>query len=147
MVSWIKSVGRVEVDKGKDRVAVALPIDFVWYYKWFIERKYGFCIDQPTFGAHITLGYKKLHPKLNFEIAKQYQGKRIEFEYSNNIVVGGQAKGFHNFWLHVRSEELDKIRRHIRAFDNKDFQGVHITIGNTKVCKRPFWRPMIEIKK
>lgn len=144
---WLPTGGKINVDKSKSRVAVEMPIDFVWYYKWFIERKYGFCIDQPTFGAHVTLGYTKLHPKLDFTIAKQYHGKKVKFEYSNDIIVGGQGKGFLNFWLRVQSEELEKIRRHIKAFDNKNFEGIHVTIGNTKACKRPFWRPLIEIRK
>lgn len=168
-MSWIAAKGKIEVDKSKGRVAVALNYDFVLYYKWFVERHYGLAIDPPLFGAHVTLGLKDLHRKLDFGIANQYKGETIGFEYSIDVVVGGTRKRYTNFWLRVRSERLETIRRHIRAFDSANFQGLHITVGNNKnvliaederikqnkKCRRPdridkysrlaFWRPMIEI--
>lgn len=167
---WIPATGKIEVDKSKGRVAVALHNDFVLYYKWFVERYYGLTIDPPLFGAHVTLGLAELHRKLDFSIANQYKGRKVSFEYSIDIVVGGSRKKHTNFWLRVRSEELETIRNHIKAFDSKNFQGLHITVGNNKnvlvaeeerikqnnkkrdpskrdkYSRLAFWRPIIEIR-
>lgn len=132
MENWLKTQGVISVEREFDRVVVNLPLDFIYYYKWFCERYTHLKIDQPTFGSHVTLGIKQIHPKLNFNTADQYEGDIVEFEYSNRVRIGGWRAGFLNFWVPVRSPKLEKIRKHIRAFDNKDFQGLHVTIGNNK---------------
>lgn len=174
MGDWLKTSGYISVEKEFGRVVLNLCPDFCAYYKWFVERRYRLMLNEATFGPHVTLGNTAIHKKLRFDIASPFHGQRVNIEYLNDIKIGGYSKGFLNFWMHVRSTELDQLRYAIKAFDNKDFQGIHVTIGNNKgfaaqesarlkyrekvapkrghefVKEYPigeFWPPLIEVRK
>ena len=101
------------------------------------------------FGAHVTLASRKHHNNVNWELAhQQYHNKKIEFDYSEDIYVGGRKKGFRMFYVKVFSAEIDEIKKDIGVVEDGEYRGLHITIGSYgkrgSVIK-PWWPEMITI--
>lgn len=135
MNSWLKSYGTLHV--GNDVVRIAVSDDFAKYYRTFVDKEVRLFTGLPAHGSHITIYRNKLHGKipehkLEF-LKKQYYKKIISFEYNIDIIEGGAFKKFKNWYMKVRSSELDDI---VSFLDIK--QDFHITICNTKSGTRPY---------
>jgi hypothetical protein len=132
---WLKSSGTLHV--GNDVVRIAVSSDFGKYYQSLIDKEVRLFTGLPAHGSHITIYRNKLHGKipehkLEF-LKKQYYKKRISFEYNIDIIEGGAFKKFKNWYMKVRSSELDDI---VSFLDIK--QDFHITVCNTKSGVRPY---------
>jgi hypothetical protein len=129
--NWIKSYGVLKVSD--DAIRLMISMDFIKYYKQFVDKEFRIFSDCPAHSGHITISNIKFNKSISHKAYKHLNGKRMDFEYNPNIIVGGQRKGFMNFWMGVRGEELDKLTKTIGIT-----QHFHITISNTKGGVRPY---------
>lgn len=142
----LRAKGHIVVQPKQKRVAVQLNRDFCDYYIWLIERYYKIRVGGPMHGGHISLALPKYDPNISWNYARRYHGQEVSFDYSPEIIVGGQTKNFRNFFLNVFSDELQTICLDIKA--NRKTNRFHITIANTKNRERVDWWPnMITIGK
>jgi hypothetical protein len=123
------------------RLAVELSQDFVDYYYYFITRKYWVSFQKPKFGGHISIASPRHYHDVDWEKAKTYAGKQIDFDYSVDMIHGGRTKGFHMFYLKVFSDEIDEIKNDIGAIDGPKFKGLHISLINSKNNNYKLWWP------
>jgi hypothetical protein len=108
-------------------------MDFIKYYKQFVDKQFRIFSDYPAHGGHITITQIKINKSFGFKSYKHLSGKIINFEYNPDIIVGGQSKGFMNFWMKVRSAEIDKLMKDLGIVQN-----LHVTVSNTKGGVRPY---------
>ena len=142
----LKAKGKLSVEPHNGRIVLNVSDDFVKYYSQFVEKKYWILLQQPLHRSHVTLAMSKLHKGIKWKKAVHHHGKDIEFEYDIDMLRGGYRKGFIMFYMKVYSEELDKLKDKFGIVDNSGYQGLHITIGNTKNGVRLYWPQMIEIR-
>ncbi len=146
----LKAEGKVFVDIRKKRVVVTTTYDFVRYYQWFIHRAYWVWVDLPFHGSHITIANDKLHKNVNWAWAyKKYHGKTIEWEYDEDMIIGGFRKGFYMFYMKVFSKDMEDIKKDIGVRENDEYRGLHVTLGSIMkagAVVRYWWPPMIEVK-
>ena len=132
---WLKSQGNLIVKDGSIRLMVSH--DFIKYYKSLIDKEVKMFTHTPAHGAHITVYREDKSGKLDPEKAafiKKFQKNRpIVFEYNIEIIMGGLTKDFRNWYMKVRSIQLDEIAKYLGI--NQDF---HLTISNTKGGIRPY---------
>lgn len=151
-MAWINSVGRVNVDEKAGRLVVDVNFDFVNYYNWFIMREFWIKPSTPRHKAHVSLVLPKFH-KVNLKNARTWQGDKVNFQYDPEIQIGGSRKGFQNFWLKVRSPDMDAMKKALGVIDDKNYRGLHLTISSTKHTEggvttskvMPWWPEMISI--
>lgn len=95
------------------------------YFRWWVQNRYGIILNQPAWDAHISIirGEKPLKNKMH--LWKKYDGKKVEFKYSNIVV---QAKKPEFWTVDVYCPFLKKIRE---EFGFKSDWNQHITIGRT----------------
>lgn len=141
---WIKIKGRISVDPKSNRIAVNLGFDFINYYVFFIERAYLASFSYPKHGGHVSI-FLPLHGKVDFGKAKKFDKKWVEMEVNPDVITGGKKKGIRNFWMKIRSPEIDAIKKELGIKDGPAFLGSHVTICSEKGGIRKFQRKMIEI--
>lgn len=146
MTNWVKAKGVVVVEPYAKRIALSLGFDFINYYAWILEHHYKEAYHYPKHGAHVTIANEVHHKNINYKKAKQFAGKWVEFEYSVDFCIGGARKGFKNFWLKVRSPEIEKIKKELEIYDGPGYLGLHATIAHSKGGVRKFQPKIIEIK-
>ena len=138
--------GVVRVDEDHEIMYVETSNDILEYYLWFIRREYWIDLGTPMRGAHVTIASKEWHG-VDWKIAKRlYDGKMVDMEYSPDIVRGGYTKGFIMFYLKVRSQDIEDIKKELGIIDGERYRGLHLTVANSK--NRPvkeYWPKMIEI--
>lgn len=144
MTNLITAKGIVKFTEGK--LAVIVSPDFTRYYNWFITRRYWIAFHTPAHKPHITLVNRNIHDEVDWNRAKRYHNRKVEFEYDPYLVEGGFTKGFIMFYLSVYSKELDNIKTDLRVKENKNYKGLHITIANNKAGNNLWWPKMIELK-
>ena len=146
----IQSKGIVSVSVKHRRIVVDLNDDFVKYYQWFLQREFWWMVDGPLHGSHITIASTKFHADVNWAWAcKQYHRKIVEFEYDEDIIIGGWTKGFKMFYLKVYSEGIETIKRDIGVREKDTYRGLHCTLGSlgkSSNMLRPYWPQLITIK-
>lgn len=138
MSQWIKAQGKLYV--GDDVVRIAISNDFILYYKSLVDKQVKLFTHLPSHGAHITIHNPKIHGKLSPEqkkfLKESYSGRKITFEYNNDIIEGGKTKKtFRNWYMNVRSITAEAICKYLK---NDTGKGLHITICNTKGGERPY---------
>lgn len=136
METWLTSYGRLQIIGRNIRLMVSQ--DLLRFYKSFVDKEFRIFSNSPAHGAHVTIVNQKIHKNWNAasvnEVRKEFNNRPIKFFYNPNIVVGiGKDKSFANFWMHVKSAELDRI---IQILDVK--QDFHLTISNTKGGVKPY---------
>lgn len=114
-----------------------IQIDADWgivlLYTKFIKESLGLDkLNSPRQGSHITIIDNKIHKNVRLSGAKHWNNRRVTFRYDPNIVEGGRAGVFRNFYLKVECEEINKIKKELGVVDSPRFLGSHLTIGNTK---------------
>lgn len=128
---WLQSQGELVVNNGNIRLAVSN--DFILYYKTFVDKTFRMFTHTPAHGAHITITNPNIHKNVDREYFKFlknfYKNRSISFQYNPHIFVGGYTKNFLNFYMKVKSIELENICKRIKI-DQGD--NLHITISNTK---------------
>jgi hypothetical protein len=134
---FLKSEGKLEISNGAVRLKVSM--DFIRYYKSLIDKEYRIFSNFPAHGSHITLFHPKIHGvldsfKVKF-IKKFYMDNKIPFEYNPYIIQGGHTKNFRNWYLNVKSVQLNEIVNYLGASVG---HGLHLTICNTKGGVRPY---------
>jgi len=105
------------------------------YYRWWVWKRYMIVLNQPSWGAHISVlrGGKPREDKIH--LWKKYQGEKIDFEYSPNIHQQGDDTGDlgPHWFVDAWSERLSDIREEL-GFTN-EFGGkkikYHLTCGRT----------------
>ena len=121
--------------KFTDCLRVNINNDFCFYYKWLIEKHYynTLKLQTPAHGCHITLYRPTIHGQINFDKVYNFIDKVVEFEYDpTNIRIGGQSKGFMNFYVPVYSDEFSRIEKKLGIRNKTNFLGYHITLVNNK---------------
>lgn len=129
--NWIKSYGTLQVRD--DAIRLMVSMDFIKYYKQFVDKQFRIFSDYPAHGGHVTVAQIKINKSFGFKSYKHLSGQIVNFEYNPDIIVGGQSKGFMNFWMKVRSDELDKLMKYLGIVQN-----LHVTVSNTKGGVRPY---------
>jgi hypothetical protein len=142
----LKAMGTISVDASRSRIVVDVSQDMVDYYDWFIQKHYWIQLQKPLHGAHITITNSKFHKDVRWDLAKDYHGKPIEFEYDPYLIQGGFTKGFIMFYLKVFSDEIDQMKQELGIREREGYRGLHLTISNGKGGVRPYWPKMIEVK-
>lgn len=130
---FLKAKGRFSVDK--NTLKVVLDRDFCRYYKWLYDQYYFNTIKTqiPMHGAHIGIVNPKIHKDVDTTKFLYLNKQEICFEYNIEGYFGGYTKGFKNFWLDVRSKELENIALSLKVLKTyKNFSHFHITILNNK---------------
>jgi hypothetical protein len=142
----LEAKGKIQVKQ--DDLRVLVSPDFSAYYRWLIERHFWIHVNPPKHAPHISLFLPKIHKHFNYGIAAQFNGLEIQFEYDPKIQIGGFTSGwFRNFYIYVRSRELDKLKLAAGIRDNPGYRGLHVTVGNTKQPRNGiFFPPMIELR-
>lgn len=130
-MNWLKSYGTLQVRD--DAIRLTVSYDFINYYKQFVDKEFRIFSDRPAHSGHITICNVKINKSFGFKSYKHLNGKVLNFEYNPDIIVGGKSKGFMNFWMKVRSDEIDKLLKQLGVT-----QDLHITISNTKNGIRPY---------
>ena len=138
MNKWLTSYGKLEVTKTGIRIVVSS--DFVRFYRSLLDKEVKLFTWLPSHGAHITIWMRNFHPDIERDkvlfIQKFYKNRNIKFEYNPNIMEGGGVlKGFRNWWMHVKCQDLIDIKKHLGIVD---FSDPHITICNTKPGEVPY---------
>lgn len=107
------------------------------YYRWWVMKRYWVELQNPSWGAHISVlrGGKPRDEKLH--LWKKYQGEKIDFTYSPVVRQSGDTTGGdrpdHFWFVDVWSGRLNEIRSELgftTVFDNKPIK-YHLTIGRT----------------
>lgn len=138
IMDWLTGSGIIRYDpprpglsKKKDWWAIVeIDREITRYYRWWVQRRFHVELKQPSWDAHISIiRGEKPHPdKMN--LWKKYNGKRIEFKYSNYIRQSGDTKpGPNSFWfVEVDCPFLTEMRD---EFNIPSDWKQHITIGRT----------------
>jgi hypothetical protein len=96
------------------------------YYKYWVEFKKNFKLNTPLHGAHVTVVAGKYEDVSFHPSWKKYDGQIIKFQYDGFIKDDGSY-----FWIEVKSEELERIRRELGLTSTPKWP-FHLTIGNLK---------------
>lgn len=138
MNTWLPIIGKLEID-GMN-VRIRLPMDFIAYYKQFVDKHMKFFTNFPAHGAHVTVGSVKTHPNLKKSdiafLRNTYIHVPIKLEYNPDIIMGGLTRDFRNFFAIVRGEPLEQMVRILNIKEPN--RGFHATISNTKGGTRPY---------
>lgn len=145
-MTMLTTHGILSVQPHKGRIVVDVSNDFVQYYNWFITKKYWIKFAAPMYGAHITVANTTFHDRINWQKALFSNNKPIEFQYDEYIVRGGQRKGYDVFFVRVYSEELVELKKKWGVVEKANYQGLHLTIANSKGSLPDYWPKMIELK-
>jgi hypothetical protein len=122
-----KSYGKIEVKNG---VRIICGIDICRYYQKLIHMYYFNTVKTqlPAHNAHITLANPKIHKGADYERAKKYIDKRVEFWYSPEDAYISRV----NFWFPVKCDWAENIREELNIIDGSNWWGYHLTIANVK---------------
>jgi len=146
----LSAIGRINVDQNSERIVVDISDDFVAYYKWFLAKEKWLKLHAPAYGSHITIANSKLYHNINYILAaKKFHGVQIPFSYSNNLIRGGQTKGFTMYYLEVFSEDITRIKAELKIKDGPNYRGLHVTLGNLNKngqVTMTYWPDTIQIK-
>ena len=98
------------------------------YYTYWIKKHYWLDkFQRPKHGSHISvIRGEIIEDGLFYNHWKKYHGKKIEFQYSNEIHNNGE-----HFWLPVYSKELENIRLEL-GLTNVPVFNFHLTIGRLR---------------
>jgi hypothetical protein len=142
MNRWLTSYGKLEV--GKTGIRIAVSPDFVLYYRSLVDKHVKLFTWLPAHGAHITIWMRGFHCDIDKNkvifIKKYFENKSIKFEYNPDIIEGGGvSRGFRNWYMLIKCQEYDDIKKHLGIID---YSEPHITICNTKAGEVPYIWPM-----
>jgi hypothetical protein len=129
-----KSQGILRYSNYNEEFKLILEVDqgIVLFYRSLIPKYIS--INKQKYDPHISVVRKEIPINKNFW--GLYEGKEIEFEYSNQIYHGKVY-----WWLNAFSKELENIRTELglpvsseftRPPSEKYIKCFHITIGNMK---------------
>jgi len=121
-----KSVGKIQV---RDGVRIIADLDLIRYYHRLIDF-YHYRTEKlqlPAHGAHVTLINPKLH-NVNWKNALPLNGKEVEFEYFPENAFESRV----NFWIPVKCEYADALKRLLKVNDGPRYLGLHMTVANRK---------------
>lgn len=138
--------GIIKVDLTNKRIVVDVDLEFAMYYRWFVRKEFMIDPQLPYYGCHITIANDELYPDAKYNKIKKYHNRKILFHYDEDMYIGGQSKGFKNFYLKIYSDLIDKIKFEMDIVEPEDYKGVHITIANTKAGERIYLPPIITLK-
>lgn len=107
----------------------ATDCDVSEYYAWFLRKRTGIVLQEPAWGAHVSVVRGEIPP--NQDVWNKHQGKVIDV----TLEVDVRTNGGH-WWLRATCEELKDIReelglyRHGKPFEDGGHMGLHLTLGN-----------------
>lgn len=136
-MNWRTSYGTLFYSKETKALRLMVPYDLIKFYQSLIDKEYKVFTDCPAHGGHISIVLPKLHVANDaaiWRIIREYKNRPIAFKYDPDIKVGGYTKGFLNFWVDVKSEDLTYIAKQL----NVDETQFHLTICNTKKGGSPY---------
>ena|SRR6478736_9178217 len=128
----IRGTARLKFEKGRGLHA-DFNSDFLRYYLWLYNKStYNFyAMTTSRFGAHISITLDGIH-NFNDSALKKYVGKTIVFYYDpRQIYSGGRRKGFLGFYMPIKSEDIDLIRKEL-GIPNDLRNSLHISLFNDK---------------
>lgn len=94
------------------------------YYRWHIQRRFGFALEPPSWGAHVTI--LRGEPPKTSDPWGYRAGENIEVTYSHDIYTNGL-----HWWLNIDCREFAQTRVHYGYPPDK--RHYHLTIGRTPV--------------
>lgn len=114
---------------GIDTIRINTDMDICQYYKWFIDKFYHYTIKTqfPKHKAHITVVNPKIYGVHSLESLKHLHGERVRFYYSVDVYRSPR-----NFWIPVKCDIADDIKKSLGIIDAENYYGLHLTICNTK---------------
>lgn len=102
-------------------------IGIIDYYAWWVEKIFGYKLQKPKHGTHITvIREEEINEHLYDSLWEKDQNKEIIFEYSNKIETNGE-----HFWIPIKCDILLDIRENM-GLCRKPIFSLHMTIGRLK---------------
>ena len=105
------------------------------YYRWWVWNRYMIDLQNPSWGAHLSVlrGGKPAEDKMH--LWKKYQGETIKFKYEAFVrhtgITGNEPNIF--WYVDAWSDRLGEIRDELgftNTFDGKKIK-YHLTCGKT----------------
>lgn len=119
----------------KDKAVVLVDFDIANLYRSLIPKYYN--VQAQKYRPHVTVVRSRIDIVKNRDLWKKYEGKKINFSYSNVVNFDGTY-----FYLDAQSDQIGDIREELglprfRTNELGASRGCyHITIGNAKHTKR-----------
>jgi len=135
---WHMGSGRIVYDPYRGQMknkttwwcVVDVDKEITRYYRWWVWRKYGIELYQPSWDAHISVirGEKPSTDKMN--LWKKYHKQIVDFKYEHNVRWAGDKEGVykHYWFVVIDCPFLIDIRK---EFDLPHDWRLHLTIGRT----------------
>jgi hypothetical protein len=121
------SSGILRYSENPYKAVLEIDQGIVDYYRWFIPRSIS--LNRQKYRAHISV--VRNENDFNKELWGKYEGKEIEFQYSNVI-----CSGYVYYWINAYSDELSRIRLELGLSEDTNLpefeRCFHITLGNIK---------------
>lgn len=137
---WFKATGIIKYDPPRGKMkrktdwwcVLNTDNEICRYYRWWVQNRYWIKLNQPSWGAHVSIVRgEKPEPHL-MHLWKKYNGHKVEFEYSHNVRQSGDTTGWDrpdNYWfVDVRSDFLLNIREEL---NRPTHWNLHLTVGRT----------------
>lgn len=142
MSKYITVEGTFQVRDGFLRIV--MHPDICMYYRWLFTKSTWNTVktSPPKHGAHINIFSPKIHKNLVLpKQVKALDGVKIKFLLDIEGNYGGFTKGFLNFWMDVKSLDLEKLGDILKIPKQKNFARFHLTIFNTKKLMKKITKP------
>ncbi len=108
-----KKIAMIVIDGDVDR-----------YYSWFVNKRFSLKLTRNLRGAHVTfISDKGVDVELFDQVAAKYEGKEVEFFYSNEPFTNGK-----HWWLRVFCTDIEPIREEL-GLHKYPYFGIHLTLG------------------
>lgn len=129
-----------EQSSWKKIAMVMMPGEICEYYNWFIKTRYGFELNKPLRGAHISFindSYRDIKIGCGIskdeevdsiwdELKKKWDGKEVEITLDLDVRSNEQ-----HWWLNIPNEyrtQLHDIRKEVGL--GRPYYGLHMSIGH-----------------
>lgn len=130
---WFNSTGRVVYNPRRPGLknqkwwaVMEVDREITRYFRWHVLWNWGIKLYQPSWDAHVSIirGERPSNDKI--KLWKKYQGKKLDFKYSNLVF---QADKKPEFWyVTIECPSLKDIRK---EFGFPYDWNLHMTIGRT----------------
>jgi hypothetical protein len=147
VADWFKTTGVVRYDPPRGNMknrtkwwcVIQADDDIARYARYWVNKHVlnplalpGKSLCHPAWGAHVSIVRGEKPPPGTEHLWREHEGKRIEFEYSNEAIQTGQdptkPRPDHFWFLPIRCDLALGIRKDFGLYTSYT---LHMTIGRT----------------